>query len=231
MGNQPKVASRPAVKASPANLVLVGAVCLAAGLGIGYYYGQQPSSSPPPATAAQAAGQSGFLQEEAELNAALQANPRNVNALIQMGNLNYDNGRYRQAIDYYGRALDLDPNNANVHTDRGTSYWNLGQADEAITEFQKSLEVNPTHPQTLYNLGVVYLNGKNNAAEARKAWEKLLATNPNYPERAKVQEQLASLSPASAAPAPAGAAAPPAQQDKAGNPGVEDLLQKIKSRP
>jgi tetratricopeptide (TPR) repeat protein len=108
---------------------------------------------------------------------------------------------------------------------RGTSYWNLGQADNAIAEFQKSMEVDPFHAQTLYNLGVVYIHGKNNPAEARKAWEKLLATNPNYPERARVQEQINALAAAPAMPASSGAG------KKGDARGVEDLLQRMKSRP
>jgi tetratricopeptide (TPR) repeat protein len=137
----------------------------------------------------------------------IQSNPRDVNALTQLGNLYYDHGQFRDAAEWYGKALEINPNNADVRTDRGTSYWNLGQADAAIAEFQKALEADPSHAQTLYNLGVVYLNGKNNPAEAKKVWERLLASNPNYPDRAKLQQQIAALSappagaPSSAAPA------------------------------
>jgi tetratricopeptide (TPR) repeat protein len=133
--------------------------------------------------------------------------------------LYYDNGRHREAVDWYGRALELDPGNANVRTDRGTSYWNLGQADAAIDEFKKSIEIAPTHPQTLYNLGVVYLHGKNNPAEARKFWEKLLAANPNYPDSAKIRQQLDALSNTGTGAAPA---------NRGGSGSVEDLLQRMK---
>jgi tetratricopeptide (TPR) repeat protein len=156
--------------------------------------GQQPAQNP--AVAA---------QNEASLRASLMANPKNLDALIQLGNLYYDQGQYPQAVEWYGKALDIDPRNPNVRTDRGTSYWNLNRPDEAIAEFQKSLQVDPGHAQTLYNLGLVYLQGKNNIAEAKKAWQKLLAANPNYPNRADIERQLASM----AAPPPAGAPAAP----------------------
>ncbi len=236
MANQKKPAA-PVVQAqSPINLIVVGAVCLAVGLAVGYYFGRQ--SSPAPAqggvTAQTRGSDSGsqpnlvdpavLQQNEARLKSALTANPNDVKSMIELGNLYYDAARFRDAADYYGRALDLDPQNADVRTDRGTSYWNLGQADAAIGEFQKALEVDPSHAQTLYNLGVVYLSGKNNPAEARKAWEKLLATNPNYPERAKVQQQLDSLGGAQSVPASPGAA------KQGGGKGVEDLLQRMKTR-
>ncbi len=104
----------------------------------------------------------------------------------------------------------------NVRTDRGTSYWNTGQADAAIAEFNRSLQINPSHAQTLYNLGIVYLNGKKDPASARKAWETLLATNPDYPDRAKLQQQIAQLT----EPAPV-----PASSE-----GVEQLLDRLKKK-
>jgi cytochrome c-type biogenesis protein CcmH/NrfG len=223
---------------SPAVIVLVGVACLGVGLAIGYYFGRQSAgttaSAELPAAVQPPASGSGsqtplvdpaVLQEnERRLKSAVAANPRDVNALVQLGNLYYDSNRYGDAVDYYGRALDLDPRNVDVRTDRGTSYWNLGQADNAIVEFRKALEVDPSHAQTLYNLGVVYVNGKNDAAEGRKTWEKLLATNPNYPERARVQEQLNALGASPAGPAASG----PGKKDD--GKGVEDLLQRMKSR-
>ena len=220
---------RPVAKESSGFLIIVGAICLAIGLGIGYYFGQQSS----PAAAPVAAGQTNMpianplaiAQNEASLKSQLAANPKDLNALVQLGNLYYDSARFKEAVDYYGRALDIDPKNPDVRTDRGTSYWNLGQADAAISEFKKALDADPTHAQTLYNLGVVYLNGKNDPAEARKTWETLLARNPNYPDRAKVQEQLAALSAPGRGPStPAG----PTSGNQAG--GMEDLLQQMKTR-
>ncbi len=220
MARQPRQAARVAAKESPLLLLSVGIACLAVGLGIGYYFGRQSGQSA--GTGGTSQQDATFVQNEAALRASVQSNPADLNALIELGNLYYDHGRYRDAIEWYGKALDIDPKNADVRTDRGTSYWSLGQADAAIAEFQKALQSDPSHAQTLYNLGVVYLNGKNNASEAKKAWERLLATNPNYPDRAKLQQQIASL--AGQPPmAPSGAG-------QAGTSGMEDLLERMKSR-
>jgi len=208
-------------------LLLTGVACLALGIGVGYYFGRQ-SSRVEETAGPQAQGTvqdpAAFMQNEASLKAMIASNSKDLNALIQLGNLYYDNNRFKDAVEWYGRALEVDPQNVGVRTDRGTSYWNLGMADSAVAEFQKSLELTPTHPQTLYNLGVVYLHGKNNPAEARKVWEKLLATNPDYPDRAKLQQELASIS-GSAGPAPA--AAPKGASSQS----MEDLLQRLKQRP
>jgi tetratricopeptide (TPR) repeat protein len=164
-------------------MLLAGIICLVVGLAVGYYFGQQsvesqavvqrPAQDPVPA-----GNNSAFLQEETSLRSALLINPKDLDANIQLGNLYYDHNQFSQAIEYYGRALEIDPRNPNVRTDRGTSYWRLDQPDAAIGEFKKSLEVDPSHAQTLYNLGIVYLDGKN---------------NHNYPDRAKVEKQISSL--------------------------------------
>ncbi len=221
---------------SPVNLLLTGVICLAVGLGIGYYFGRQVAevSNPVGSASSQPTSQSGpaaplqdpaaLMQQEAALKAMLASNPKDLNTLVQLGNLYYDSARFQQAIEYYQKALQIDPKNPNVQTDLGTSYWNINQADPAIAAFQKSLAVDPGHAQTLYNLGVVYLHGKNDVEAAKKAWQTLLAKNPGYPDRAKVEQQLAAL----AAPPSAMPVAPAANQPAA--QGVEDLLERMKSR-
>ena len=223
---QTKQGLSPAKNETAARLFLTGFVCLCIGLGIGYLIGKQsaavsaPVASMPfqaqtyPPSQGQPPIQNPAIaaQNETSLRALLMANPKNLDALIQLGNLYYDQGQHLQAVEWYGKALDIDPRNPNVRTDRGTSYWNLNRPDEAIAEFQKSLQVDPGHAQTLYNMGLVYLQGKNNTAEAKKAWQKLLAANPNYPNRADIERQLASL----AAPPPAGTPASPKNADPGG---------------
>ncbi len=215
--------AKPAKHSS--HIVFAGVIGLAVGLVAGYYFGErsaQSEVSPQSQTQNQMplGNPSAYLQEEAALKSTLVLNPRDLNTLTQLGNLYYDHGQFQEAIEYYGRALDINPQNPNIRTDRGTSYWNIGQPDAAIAEFKKSLDVDPSHAQTLYNLGIVYLNGKNNHEEARKAWERLLATNPSYPERAKVERQLASLQPAG--PSSGG-------EGKDPSPNIQDLLQRLKN--
>jgi tetratricopeptide (TPR) repeat protein len=189
------------------NALLAGVVCLIVGLAVGYYFGKESAENPAPSvqnsvpSQPPAGNSAAFLQEETALKSALVLNSKDLNALIQLGNLYYDHGQFPHAVEYYGRALEIDPTNLGVRTDRGTSYWNMGLPDAAIAEFKKSLETDPKHAQTLYNLGVVYLNGKNNREEARNVWEKLLATNPNYQDRAKVEQQLSSLKMTTGSPA------------------------------
>ena len=128
-----------------------------------------------------------LAQAAQPLVAKLQTNPKDFDALTQLGNLYYDGQAYPQAIEYYNKALAIVPKNADVITDLGTAYWYTGDPDKAIDEFQKSLAIRHNHPGTLFNLGIVKWQGKKDPAGAVLVWEQLLKTNPDYAQKDQVQ--------------------------------------------
>ncbi len=129
-----------------------------------------------------------MLSKAAEpLLAQLQKNPKDFDTTVKLGNLYYDGQSYTQAIEYYEKAVTLKPDDPDVRTDLGTSYWYTGNADKAIASFEKALSIRPNHPGTLFNLGIVKWQGKNDPKGAVVAWEKLLQTNPDYPQKDQVQ--------------------------------------------
>lgn len=134
-------------------------------------------------------------KQAADLQAApllekLKTDPNNAALLAHVGNLYYDAKQYPFAIDYYQRSLKEQPSNASVRTDLGTAFWYLGDADSAIAQFNKALTYEPNKPDTLFNLGIVKFQGKRDAAGAIATWQQLLATNPNYEAKDKVQQLI-----------------------------------------
>jgi cytochrome c-type biogenesis protein CcmH/NrfG len=121
------------------------------------------------------------------LLAQLKTNPNDFATVVKLGNLYYDGQAYPQAIEYYEKALGIQPNNPDVLTDLGTAYWYTGNPDKAIANFEKALAIRPNHPGTLFNLGIVKWQGKKDPKGAIVAWEKLLQTNPDYPQKDQVQ--------------------------------------------
>jgi len=121
----------------------------------------------------------------------LKADPTNAALLVQLGNLYYDAKQYPMAIEYYERSLKSQPSDASVRTDLGTAYWYNGDADTAIAQFNKALAIAPTKADTLFNLGVVKWQGKKDAQGAIAAWQKLLDTNPGYPNKDNVLQLIA----------------------------------------
>jgi tetratricopeptide (TPR) repeat protein len=127
----------------------------------------------------------------APLLAALKVDPKNSATLIQLGNLYYDHQVYAEAIQYYARALEMDPKNINVRTDLGTAYWYSGFPDRAVTEYEKSLAIDAAHVNTVFNMGVVRLEGLKDAKGAVKYFEKTLTLQATPQQREKAQELLA----------------------------------------
>ena len=130
-------------------------------------------------------------QAAAPMLTQLQQRPNDPDLLARIGNLYYDSQIYPQAIDYYQKSLAVRPSDPDVRTDMGTAIWYSGDADSALKEFATSLTYNPTHNGTLFNRGIVLLQGKNDPKGAIASWQKLLQVNPNYPDRAKVEQMIA----------------------------------------
>ncbi|MBI2839194.1 MAG: tetratricopeptide repeat protein [Acidobacteria bacterium] len=157
------------------------------------------NSTPPssmPAAMPGSAGEPAPLVTEADISAAREAVeklPGDIDAMTHLANQLFDGKRYDECIAWYRKVLEKKPQDVGVSTDLGTALWYSGKPDQAIAQFEKSLALNPTHPQTLFNMGIVKLHGKSDAKGALEAWEKLIQTNPNYPQAAELKSQIAAL--------------------------------------
>lgn len=123
----------------------------------------------------------------------LKSDPNNPDPLTSIGNVYYDVQQYPIAVDYYGRALKARPSDSAVRTDMATAYWYMGNADEALTEFDKALSYAPNNPNTLFSRDLVKWQGKKDGAGVVADWEKLLATDPNYAAKEKVEQMIADV--------------------------------------
>ena len=121
------------------------------------------------------------------------ANPQNADYMTEIGNINYDLGRYQNALDAYEKSLKLKPRDPGVSTDAATCYHNIGQNDKALALLDEVLQISPGFSQALFNKGVILINGKGDTAAGIAAWEELLRTNPNFPQRAELETQIRQL--------------------------------------
>jgi cytochrome c-type biogenesis protein CcmH/NrfG len=184
----------------------LAAICLLLGLAVGYLLRGSAGPAQPQAASVQEQAPSGMppsgaqpsqadLKRMADTQAApllmqLKTDPNNPELLANAGNLYYDAQQYRDAIDYYQRALNVRPDNPDVRTDMGTAYFYLGDPDRALKEFDVALKSSPNHANTLFNMGMVKWQGKMDVPGAVAAWQKLLDTNPAYPNRDKVENLI-----------------------------------------
>jgi cytochrome c-type biogenesis protein CcmH/NrfG len=128
-----------------------------------------------------------------ELTTKIKQNPRDFDSIVELGNLNFDQKNYADAINLYKNALQIRPDDPQVQTDMGTSMFYQNRFDDAIAAFQQILQKDPKNAQALFNLGVTMLHGKNDPKRALEYWEKMVDSNPNHPQAAFVKEQIQKL--------------------------------------
>lgn len=150
-----------------------------------------PAPAPVPGQGAAPALDS--ARQEKMFQEVLKQDPKNLNALIGLGNLMMDLSRYPAAIDAYSKALEISPENVNVRTDMGTCYRRTGQPDKAVEAYRKSLTYQSEHAQTLVNLGVVLANDLGDYDGALEAWEKFLKVAPGHRMAEGIRQEVARL--------------------------------------
>lgn len=128
-----------------------------------------------------------LLEVSRLLTRVYENNPKDYDALVTLGNINFDIGYFgknnenlQKARVFYEKALEQKPNDENVRTDLGLTYFlsNPAQTDQAVIEFQKSLEINPKQEKTLEAI-IQALLSENKKDEADKYITKLKEVNPN----------------------------------------------------
>jgi cytochrome c-type biogenesis protein CcmH/NrfG len=117
-----------------------------------------------------------------QLTAAINTDPRNTTAIVQLANVYFDAERFNDAIGWYEKAIALDPKDADVSTDLGVSYYYTNRTDEALKRFEASLQINPKHTKTLLNKGIVLAFGKEDLKGAAVEWQKVVELAPGSPE-------------------------------------------------
>jgi Flp pilus assembly protein TadD len=128
-----------------------------------------------------------------ELELIVDKEPKNLKALIELGNRYFDSNQAQKAVQTYSKALALDQNNANVLTDQGVMLRALGFFDRALANFEKANKVDPNHFQSLYNIGIVYAVDLKKTEKAREVFESLLKHDQTSPLAQQAREMLKQL--------------------------------------
>ena len=175
-------------------------LCLAAGLGIGYVFHDSQAKTPA-ATQTHAAsphGMGGHMpsleelkqmadKQVAPLKEKLKADPNNIALLLQIGAIYHGTHQFKEASEYYGKAAQVDPKNAAIRTKLAASLFRSGDADGAIAQLNDALAFAPADANSLFNLGVIKFEARQDARGAVEAWQKLLKTNPQLSPKQKDQ--------------------------------------------
>ncbi len=190
-------------------------ICLVVGLAIGYLFRGSKSPAMPAQTAAsQANGQASGpaidigghmpsleeMKQMADKKAApllekLKADPNNSGLLIQVGKIYSSTHQFKEAAGYYDKALQVDPKNVAIRTEMASCLYYTGDVDGAISQLQQSLHYDPKDANSLFNLGMIKWQGKQDSKGALAAWQQLLKSNPQMSadRKATIQKLMADV--------------------------------------
>ena len=111
----------------------------------------------------------------------------------QVGAIYHSTHQFKQAAVYYSKAVQIDPKSVALRTRLAISLYRSGDVDGAIAQLNSALSYDPKDANSLFDLGMIRLQGKQDSKGALAAWRQLLKTNPQLsPDRkAAVQRMMA----------------------------------------
>src|ERR1051325_11623931 len=89
-------------------------------------------------------------QQLASLKQTIERDPKNFDALVQLGDMYMDAAKFPEAIGYFERALEV-REEPGVRTALGICYKNAGQPDKALEAFKRAAADAPDQWQALFN--------------------------------------------------------------------------------
>lgn len=185
-----------AMRAAPTAMLVIG---FGIGFGLMYSYISPKAADiikPIPQFVPQRAAEAAPKVDPAiirELESALKSDPKNFEALRELGDIRYDERNFREAAVLYARALQVRPEDVDVRAYRAGAMLQDQRMDEAIEELKTVLSKDPTHAQGLFLMGVALFRGKSDREGALAAWNKLVQSHPELPEMDLVKEQIKQL--------------------------------------
>ncbi|MEH0165779.1 tetratricopeptide repeat protein [Paucibacter sp. JuS9] len=119
-----------------------------------------------------------YQKAESFKQAALKADPRATNVLVDLGDLYFNvHGKPDVAADYFRRALVINPKLGGAHNALGTMLLLTGKAGQAIDSFTESARLAPTNPLPVLGLARAQAQTGNTSA-ALASYDQALKLSP-----------------------------------------------------
>ena len=130
-------------------------------------------------------------EAEAELWAALQAQPNDPTILNYLGYLWVDSGRrVDEGAAMLARAHAAEPENGNIQDSLGWAQFRQGQYEAAVQTLEEAVAKLPGNAEIVDHLGDAYWQvGRRREAEWQ--WSRVLTLEPDPERRAEVEQKLA----------------------------------------
>lgn len=126
--------------------------------------------------------QDSLKQAEECFKKAIEAAPESKQSamlLANLGTVQRQRSKVREAIDTYTSALERSPLTTSILMNRAEAYLTLGNDDKAYIDLCNVLDKKPNHAEALYYRAFIYTNRRNYAA-ARSDYKRLLSLQPDH---------------------------------------------------
>ena len=120
-----------------------------------------------------------YRTAEKQYQTVLATDPKNLDALSNLGVVYFRTGKIRSAESTLKKALAIAPNNDFVLTTLGIVHYRQSRFDEALKELRKAIEINP-NSATAHNYLGITASQKGRQQEAEKEMLQAIAKDPNY---------------------------------------------------
>jgi cytochrome c-type biogenesis protein CcmH/NrfG len=119
-----------------------------------------------------------LMERIEDLKETIREDPKNLTAYLKLGNIYFDQNKYREAIAAYSQYLSIKPDDPDVRTSMGIMLKGLGDFDGAVEELRRAAQNHPNHANSRFYLGTVLLFEKKDVKGAIKVWEDFLRMEP-----------------------------------------------------
>lgn len=120
-----------------------------------------------------------FEQARLAFERALELEPRNVSALVNLGAVHQAMGQFEQALSRYAEALRLEPGLPEAWNNRGLVLLELRRHEEALRCCDLAISLRPDYPEAHNNRGVA-LQGLGRWNDALASHDAALHWKPKY---------------------------------------------------
>ena len=132
--------------------------------------------------------QNSFSEAEKSYLQAIEVRPKFFLALVNLGRLRSAQKKFEEAVDPLTQAVELQPTSGNVHLLLGEAYLQIKKGSKAVVYLTEAAKLgqNEAHLRlaTLYNAAGL-------KEKAAAEYEQFLKKTPNYPDRKKLEQYIA----------------------------------------
>ena len=161
-------------------------------------------------------------QALAAFNAAVEIDPKFVEARMNVGQVTLGFRKYDTAREMFSKAIELSPKNYDAYIGLGIALRGLKDLDGAEAQYKKAIDVDPRRGEAYYNLAILYKEFRSSKEDfiasykkAKDYFQQFLTMQGDQADKNEAKEQIAMIDKTvqnfMKAPPPAAPAAAPAQ--------------------